>query len=58
MADLLLGISSSRDIEKTAAQNKPADKSTLAILLSSHPETRQRAEQLKAGQTTGCPKKV
>jgi Zn-dependent protease with chaperone function len=54
MADLLLGISSAREAR---GKDQPADKAgggTLPGWLSSHPETRQRAEQLKAGQATGC----
>lgn len=55
MADLLLGISSAREGQR---KDKPADKATqgsITTWLSSHPDTRQRAEQLKAGQALGCP---
>jgi Zn-dependent protease with chaperone function len=54
MADLLLGISAAREGEKTAAAGQAADKNSLARVLSSHPETRARAEQLKAAQPGTC----
>jgi Zn-dependent protease with chaperone function len=56
MADLLLGISTLRATESATEKNKPSEKSSFALLLSSHPETRARAEQLKAGQAPGCPR--
>jgi Zn-dependent protease with chaperone function len=55
MADLLLGISSARDGPRKDQATGRTDKSTFPQWLSSHPDTRQRAEQLKSGQPLGCP---
>jgi Zn-dependent protease with chaperone function len=52
MADLLLGIESERGGGKTAA--KPAASGSWMNLLSSHPETPQRARDLKDGHAQGC----
>jgi Zn-dependent protease with chaperone function len=57
MADLLLNISAAREGPR---KDQPADKAkaergSFSGWFSSHPETRQRAEQLKAGQALGCP---
>jgi Zn-dependent protease with chaperone function len=53
MADLLLGIESERGGGKTAA--RPPEDSSWTSILSSHPETPQRARDLKAdGQPEGC----
>lgn len=49
MGQLLLTISGEADKADTAG--KPA---AMLELLSSHPDTRQRAQQLAAGQATGC----
>lgn len=58
MADLLLGIAAAREgPRKDQPPDKAgkSDKGALTLWLSSHPDTRQRAEQLKAGQAVGCP---
>jgi Zn-dependent protease with chaperone function len=58
MADLLLTMAAAReDPSKDQSPDKAAktDKGAYMQWLSSHPDTRQRAEQLKAGQTAGCP---
>lgn len=52
MADLLLGIESERGGGKTAA--RPAQSGSWMNLLSSHPETPQRARDLKDGHAQGC----
>jgi len=54
MADLLLGIASAREGQRKDQPTKKAERGSFAGWLSSHPDTRQRAEQLKAGQTAGC----
>jgi Zn-dependent protease with chaperone function len=55
MADLLLAISAAREGPGKDRSGQDAGKSSLSLWLSSHPDTRQRAEQLKSGQTAGCP---
>jgi len=55
MADLLLGIATAREGPRKDETASKADKASAPQWLSSHPDTRQRAEQLKSGQTQGCP---
>lgn len=54
MADLLMGVSAAREGKKDADPAPRRERSAFEKLLSSHPETRQRAERLKAGQAEGC----
>lgn len=51
MADLLLGIDGDQEGKKPANDDTT---SRFASLLSSHPDTRARAERLKRGQAEGC----
>ena len=51
MADLLLGVEAAGDGKKPA---EGAEGGSWTSLLSSHPETPQRARDLKAGRTEGC----
>lgn len=55
MADLLLGIASAREPLRKDQPAKKVERGSFSEWLSSHPDTRQRAEQLKAGQAVGCP---
>lgn len=52
MADLLLGVEGARDAKKPGQQR--SEDSSWSSLLSSHPETPQRARDLKAGRAEGC----
>jgi Zn-dependent protease with chaperone function len=57
MADLLLGIDGDRSKDKTGDKTKDAQKDGSASwtsLLSSHPDTRLRAERLKREQAEEC----
>lgn len=54
MADLLLAISSARDPQGKAQPAQKSERGALTQWLSSHPETRQRAELLKASPAAGC----
>jgi len=54
MADLLLGIAAAREGQRKDQPAKKAERGSFSEWLSSHPDTRQRAEQLKAGQASGC----
>jgi Zn-dependent protease with chaperone function len=52
MGQLLLGISG--EDGKAAQADKAARQGAVLELLSSHPDTRQRAQRLAAGQAAGC----
>ncbi|RYF38868.1 MAG: M48 family metallopeptidase [Comamonadaceae bacterium] len=65
MADLLLGLDGARSAkaagpagakgeDMTKSETGPAAGSTLAGLLSSHPQTAERAQRLKQGRVEGC----
>jgi len=58
MADLLLGMSQTREGRPPTAQGEPAQqRSPLGDWLSTHPATPQRAEMLKAGMgASSCPR--
>jgi len=55
MADLLLGLVSAREGQHKDQPTTKAERGSFSEWLSSHPDTRQRAEQLKAGLAVGCP---
>lgn len=55
MADLLLGLASAREGQHKDQPTTKAERGSFSEWLSSHPDTRQRAEQLKAGLAVGCP---
>ena len=54
MADLLLGIEGARSKDKAAAARPQQEGSSWTSILSSHPETPQRARDLKDGHPQGC----
>ena len=54
MADLLLGLAAAREDKGKGPPAQSPQRGSVSEWLSSHPDTRQRAEQLKAGQTAGC----
>ncbi|MDH5205151.1 MAG: M48 family metallopeptidase [Hylemonella sp.] len=58
MADLLIAISSARDDGAKTQAHKHEEKGEVGLfegLFSSHPQTAQRARQLKAGEAGSCP---
>jgi len=54
MADLLLALSSVHKPRDPQRPTSADEESTLTRWLSTHPQTRERAEQLKAGHAEGC----
>jgi len=55
MADLLLAMVAAHEGQDKDPPARKTQQGSISEWLSSHPDTRQRAEQLKAGQTAGCP---
>lgn len=55
MADLLLAMAAAHEGQDKDPPARKTQQGSISDWLSSHPDTRQRAEQLKAGQTAGCP---